>query len=129
MKAAHANKSKIVVTSSLAAVTGDDLPEGGMYLPTTWSNPDKQSGYMKSKTLAEKAAWDYVAALSEGEKFPLVTICPGFIVGPNLNKATFTSGDMIKGMISKEPAENGMALAIIDVRDCAQAHLEAAKRD
>ena len=42
---------------------------------------------MKSKTLAEKAAWDFVEALDADEKFALVTINPGFIIGPNLNSA------------------------------------------
>jgi nucleoside-diphosphate-sugar epimerase len=84
---------------------------------------------MKSKTLAEKAAWDFIAALPENEKFPLAVICPGFIVGPNLNTAEFTSGNMIKKMIESPPTSNGMAMSVIDVRDCALAHLEAAKRD
>ena len=54
---------------------------------------------MKSKTLAEKEAWRFHENLPENDRFPLVTICPGFIVGPNLNSANFTSGNMIKKMI------------------------------
>ena len=43
--------------------------------------------YSKSKTLAEKAAWDYVDNLPEDEKFAVATVNPGFVTGPNLNAA------------------------------------------
>ena len=127
MKAAHANKAKIVVTSSLAAVTMTSEKE--WFTTSDWSDPEKQSGYAKSKTLAEKAAWDYVANLPDNEKFPLVTICPGFIVGPNLNTADFTSGNMISKIIKEPPTEEGMKFGCVDVRDVALSHLEAGKRD
>jgi nucleoside-diphosphate-sugar epimerase len=127
IKGAHANKAKVVLTSSLVAVCGG--PDKDWYTPADWSDADKQSGYMKSKTLAEKAAWDYIAALPENEKFPLVTICPGFICGPNLNTATFTSGDMVGKTLKEAPTADGMVMSVVDVRDVAMAHLEAAKKD
>lgn len=58
--------------------------------------------YSKSKTLAEKAAWDFVAALPEGEKFELATINPALVIGPNLNKCQFSSGDIVKKFMLKE---------------------------
>lgn len=39
---------------------------------------------MKSKTLAERAAWKYIEDLADDEKFELVTICPTFVMGPTL---------------------------------------------
>ena len=51
---------------------------------------------MKSKTLAEKAAWDFQKGMPDDEQFPVIVINPGFIVGPNLNEAEFTSGNLIK---------------------------------
>ena len=42
------------------------------------------SNYAKSKTVAEKAAWDFQASLPEAERFELATICPGFIIGPTM---------------------------------------------
>lgn len=42
--------------------------------------------------MAEKAAWKFVKELPEDQKFELVTICPGFVTGPNLNTAQFASG-------------------------------------
>ena len=60
----------------------------------------------------------------------MTTICPGLIVGPNLNTANFTSGDMI-GKLVKDgaPEGDGMTIGMVDVRQVAQAHLECAKRD
>ena len=85
---------------------------------------------MKSKTLAEKAAWDFVATLDKGDKFELVTINPGFIVGPNLNSAHFSSGDMIKQiMMGEMPGLPKIQMPVVDVRDCATAHLEACLRE
>ena len=46
--------------------------------------------------MAEKAAWDFQATLSEDNRMEIITICPGLIVGPNLNSAQFSSGDIIR---------------------------------
>jgi hypothetical protein len=58
----------------------------------------------------------------------LAVINPGLIMGPNLNTASFTSGNIIKGMMEKEPTEDGFVISCVDVRQVAKAHLEAAKR-
>ena len=52
--------------------------------------------------MAEKAAWDFVAALPENEKIDIVTINPALIIGPNLNTAHFSSGDIIKKLLTGE---------------------------
>jgi len=57
------------------------------------------SNYPKSKVLAEKAAWDFQAALPEDQKFEIVTICPGFVMGPPLRKEAFTSGNWMVGLM------------------------------
>lgn len=76
--------------------------------------------------MAEKAAWDYIAALPDGEKFELAVINPGFIIGPNLNSAHFSSGDVIKNfMLGGFPMVPQMSMPMIDVRDCAVAHMNA----
>ena len=64
---------RLVITSSVAAVVGmaaSDKPdlETGFFDESCWSNPDRPEGlggYPKSKTLAERAAWDYQKALPE----------------------------------------------------------------
>ena len=88
------------------------------------------SAYSKSKTLAEQAAWDFLKNLPENEKFALSTINPGLIVGPNLNTAKFTSGDIIKKVMMGEfPGMPRVIMSCVEVRDVARAHLEAVMRD
>lgn len=48
-----------------------------------WSDVKVADPYSKSKTLAEKAAWDFVKALPQEEQFEIVTINPGLVLGPN----------------------------------------------
>lgn len=96
-----------------------------------WSDPEeleKDKPYEKSKTLAEQAAWKFVEELPEGEKFELVTTLPGLVVGPNINKCHFTSGDMIKGFMMSDPDYEQLLkwhFPWVDVRDVALAHLNA----
>ena len=74
--------------------------------------------------MAEKAAWDFNAALPEGEKFELVTILPSFTIGPNLRAVWFASGDWLRRLITGEMQSidcDGMASC--DVREVAFAHI------
>ena len=126
----QAGVRRCVITSSLASVMNmaqADKPADRTFNESHWSNPDRPEGmsaYPKSKVLAEKAAWDFLAALPDDEKFELVTICPGFIMGPPLRKEDFTSGGWLKrlmeGTMDKISSEHCCA---VDVRDTAKAHL------
>ena len=49
--------------------------------------------------MAEKAAWEFVEKLPADEKFELVCINPGLVMGPNLNKCNFSSGDIISQLL------------------------------
>ena len=70
--------------------------------------------------LAEKAAWDFVESLPEDEKFAVITVNPGFIVGPNLNAAQFSSGDVIRDMMTgKIPMLPKIKMPTVDVRNVA----------
>lgn len=86
MKAAQKNKvRKVVITSSVAAIVGgheDDSEK--VFTEEDWTDLSKDGlvTYYKSKTLAEKAAWDFVAKLPTDEKIPLVTINPAVVMGP-----------------------------------------------
>lgn len=98
MKACRASKVKrIVITSSLISVAGVqdiDFPDDGVFTEENWTDvtsPGGKQAYAKSKTLAEKAAWDYLKELPEDEKFEVVTINPGFIVGPSICGPGFSS--------------------------------------
>ena len=131
---AAAGVRRCVITSSLAAVNimaNADKPANKTYNESHWSNPNRPEptgAYLKSKMIAEKTAWDLVAALPEDQKFELSVINPGFIMGPPLRKESFTSGGWLKRLM-----EGGMDkvssdhICAVDVRDVATAHLLAIK--
>lgn len=84
--------------------------------------------YGRSKTLAEKAAWDYHASLPDGERFELVVINPTLVFGPPLKTDDFTSGNILKGVLNgTRPSISKTMLALCDVRDVALAHYKAIK--
>jgi len=82
------------------------------------------SAYPKSKVLAEKAAWDFVAALPDDQKFELVCVNPGFIMGPPLRKEESTSTGWMKRLLEGTMTEiSSSHMMAVDVRDAARAHL------
>jgi len=84
--------------------------------------------YPKSKLLAEKAAWDFVANLPEAERFELVTILPSKILGPAIRTESSVSSDFCLQLLSGDMKEAPYrAFPIVDVRDLANAHLQAIK--
>jgi len=90
---------------------------------------DKISEYGKSKTLAEKAAWDFLASLPEDQRFDLVTILPGFVMGPPLRKEYTASMGFIMRLMKGEMAEiKDDGVGAVDVRDVAFAHVQAVKK-
>ncbi len=67
--------------------------------------------------------------MPENEKFEIVTINPAFIVGPAFVNAGFSSGELVKKIMDNElPGIPRLSLGIVDVRDCADAHLFAIKK-
>ena len=84
---------------------------------------------MKSKTLAEKAAWDYQKSLPEAERFEIVCVNPCFVEGPTLIPGGFTSAGFIAGFFDGSKTEVGTSgMGIVDVRDIAKMHLEGLRR-
>jgi nucleoside-diphosphate-sugar epimerase len=83
---------------------------------------------LKSKVLAESTAWDYIKTMPENERFELVSINPGLVLGPAFVGAGFTSGEFVTGIMEGTkkylPPNN-----VVDVRDVAKAHLMAVKKD
>lgn len=75
--------------------------------------------------MAEKAAWDFLVGLPQEERFEFVTVNPGLVLGPNLNECNFSSGDILKKiMTGGMPGIPDLSFPIVDVRDVAQAHLQ-----
>ena len=87
--AQKAKVKKVILTSSIVAMMGkvlDSDEDTGTIDSESWTdeNSSNINTYMKSKTLAEKAAWEFVKNIPESEKIELVAICPGVVMGPTL---------------------------------------------
>lgn len=126
MRAAHKHKVKrVVITSSVAAVIMH-IPSSqkDLYDENDWSELPACTTYDKSKTLAEQAAWDFLNSLPANEKFELVCINPSLVMGPALCNGDFTSGAIVRKMLSGEyPGLPKVMMPMVDVREVAFAHL------
>lgn len=122
--AAAGTVKRVVMTSSVAAVAfGHTEGQDKVRTEADWSNPDKCDPYPKSKTLAERAAWDLVSKLPADQRFELAVINPGFVLGPLLNADQGTSGELIRKLMVRDmPACPEIGFAPVDVRDVATAH-------
>ena len=125
--AADTKVKRVVLTSSVAAVAfGHEGHRDSPYTEDDWSVVDNCEPYQKSKTLAERSAWDFVAALEGKRRFELAVINPGFVAGPVLGADVGTSGEVVRRMLSRElPACPQIGFAVVDVRDVAAAHVLA----
>jgi nucleoside-diphosphate-sugar epimerase len=124
--ARDAGVKRIVVTSSFAAVGYGHGQRDTPYTEADWTDPEGPSvqPYMKSKTLAERAAWDFIAR--EGNGMELAVVNPVGVFGPALNGDLSTSIFLVKTMIEgKMPGTPRLYLGVVDVRDVADLHLRA----
>ena len=118
-----AGVKRVVLTSSIAAVTRDSSkPKSHVYTEADWSVVDEAEAYGKSKTIAERAAWDF----AEEQGLELVTILPGPVLGPVLSKDCSTSGDLVSQILERGvPMVPPIGVTAVDVRDVAGAHVAA----
>ncbi|KAL4436198.1 hypothetical protein ABPG74_018182 [Tetrahymena malaccensis] len=112
---------KIVMTSSIASVfTG--VTSKNCFTSDDWSNLDQCPPYEKSKTLAEKKAWEIYE--KNRSKIQMTIILPGFIQGPSFHQNGYVSADFVLKVMKNEiPGIPKVSFATIDVRDCALAHV------
>lgn len=126
-EAKKAGVKKVVLTSSTVAMASDK--KKNHLTQNSWTNPktDKVSVYMKSKTLAEKAAWDFYNNQASENKMELTVVNPGPIYGPTLTgNLTGASMSMVKDIITgKMPMIPNSNYVMSDVRDIAQIHVAA----
>ncbi|TDV45400.1 NAD-dependent epimerase/dehydratase family protein [Actinophytocola oryzae] len=116
--AADAKVKRVVVTSSIAAVVSGH-PGGVVRAEEDWSVLERSPAYPKSKTLAERAAWDF----AEESGLELVVVNPGMVLGPLLSENIGTSVAVVHRLLVRDvPASPKMGFAIADVRDVATAH-------
>ncbi|MFN5126798.1 MAG: SDR family oxidoreductase, partial [Bradyrhizobium sp.] len=124
--ARDAGVKRVVVTSSFAAIGYGHPPQAAPFDETVWSNldgPDVQA-YPKSKTLAERAAWDFVAR--EGNGLELAVVNPTAVFGPALGPDFSESIGIIKALLDGAmPAVPRIHFGLVDVRDVADLHLRA----
>ena len=132
----QANKTnsvkRVVVTSSCAAIYGDnaDMQEtkGGRFTEDNWNESSslEHQPYSYSKTLAEREAWKIA---SDQDRWDLVTINPSFVLGPAINPFASSESFTIFKQFGDGTAKIGvpdLAIAAVDVRDVADAHMAAA---
>jgi dihydroflavonol-4-reductase len=124
LHAAHnSNIRRVVIVSSVAAVSSGHNSENRTFNENDWSIIENNIGaYSKSKTLAERAAWDFINGAENTKKMELVAINPPLIFGPLLNKDFPTSAEMIRTfMLGQVPGVARLKMGIVDVRDVASA--------
>jgi dihydroflavonol-4-reductase len=133
LKAAKkAGVKRVVLTSSTASMQGGRY--GIVHLnQDSWTDVNEKSvtAYFKSKTLAEKAAWDFIKNQTGNEKLELVVINPGPIYGPTLTgNLVSESMDFFKKLISgKVPMLPKADSVMSDVRDIAHIHVKALENE
>lgn len=119
---------RVVMTSSVAAVLYGHKRDGSeTYDETSWSIPEKTVGaYEKSKTLAERAAWEFMESLPHENPLEFTAINPGLVLGPILDEDYGTSAEAVRKLMKRElPGCPPIGYAPVDVRDVAAAHIAA----
>jgi dihydroflavonol-4-reductase len=124
--AAAAGVTRVILTSSTAAILNEAKPDTlqdeadwcDTHLPST-------TPYAKSKTLAERAAWEIAKARS----LKLTTINPGFVLGPPLDEHYGSSLGLVERFLKgRDPMLPSLGFPMVDVRDVAEMHLRALQR-
>jgi nucleoside-diphosphate-sugar epimerase len=124
--AREAGVKRVVLTSSFAAIGYGHAPQETPFNETDWTdvNGKDVSAYAKSKTLAERAAWDFIA--KEGDGLELSVVNPVGVFGPALGADYSTSIAIVERMMNGAvPGLPRIAFGIVDVRDVADLHLRA----
>ena len=122
--ASKAGVRRVVLTSSVAAIGGIGTEE--VRDETSWTDLDAPDvhAYRRSKTVAERAAWDFVAADPGGME--LATVLPSIVIGPVLSPDNLGSVQVISRLVGgKLPGMPRLGFTMTDVRDVADLHLRA----
>lgn len=124
--ATAAGVKRVVMTSAANAASPSSYAEEGVTDETLWTDPDDPTliPYRRSKTVAERAAWDFMATY-EGPT-TLTTILPGAVFGPVLSSGNLGSVRIIQRMLTGSmPGAPRIGLEVVDVRDLADIHIRA----
>jgi len=122
--ARNAGVERVVLTSAFGAVGAGQRSRNRPFNETDWTDLEGNvAPYQKSKTLAERAAWDFVA--DEGRDLELATVNPVAVLGPALGVDYSHSVRLIKNMLDGQPGCPKINSGFVDVRDVADLHLRA----
>ena len=121
-----AGVTRFVMTSSAAAIAYGHPPGKTHYDENDWTNVDAPGvqPYVKSKTIAERAARDWVAA--EGGALEYCTVCPVLVLGPVQGADFAASVEPVQRLLDGSvPALPDVGFSIVDLRDIAALHVLA----
>jgi nucleoside-diphosphate-sugar epimerase len=124
--ARDARVKRVVLTSSFAAIGYGHHQQKVPFNETNWTDltRNEATAYVKSKTLAERAAWDFIA--KEGGALELSVVNPAAVFGPVLGPDFSTSVLLIQRLMSGAvPGCPRLSFGVVDVRDVADLHIRA----
>lgn len=126
--ARNAGVLRVVLTSSTVAAKAPLQGRASTGVATderAWTDPEEKGlgAYARSKTLAERAAWEFVRQTGGVE---LATILPGMVLGPVMTRKISGSVELISRLLTgKVPALPRIGFSVVDVRDLAALHIKA----
>ncbi|GMT04091.1 hypothetical protein PENTCL1PPCAC_26265 [Pristionchus entomophagus] len=123
---------KVVLTSSCAAVNDGHKNSSAVFDETFWTDIESKrtEWYGVSKTLAERAAWDYWNGLDVSSRFSLTVLNPTLVFGPVLSDVDHGCATILARMMKRTTnlAQPKVSLGLVDVRDVAEAHVRCLER-
>jgi dihydroflavonol-4-reductase len=121
----NAGVKRIVVTSSIAAIRLSKDAAARPLNEGDWTDPDSPglTPYVRSKAIAELAAWDLVR--ERGEEDRLAVVNPGAIIGPVLNDDLSYSLQAVQRLLGGTPGVPRLGFSLVDVRDVADLEIRA----
>jgi len=128
--ASAAGVKRTILTSSFGAVAYGQPSREEPWTEDDWSVVDDPkhptTSYMKSKTIAEKAAWEFINSDANASKMELVAILPLLVFGPVLGKDVSTSLEIAKKLMDGSmPGAPHLSYIFVDVRDIASINMLA----
>ena len=124
--AIKAGVKRVVMTSSVAAAGRGPKAPDGVADEAVWSDGDdvRIGAYARSKTIAERAAWDLIG--SAGGTTSLTTVNPTLVLGPVLSRDFSESIQVVERLLTgRVPGIPRLGFNIVDVRDVADLHIRA----
>lgn len=117
---------RVVMTSNFGAVGFSHTDKKTETTEADWTDTNMKglSVYEKSKTLAERAAWDFIRR--EGGELEFATVNPVAIYGPSLDEHISGSFHLLSNLLDGSmKVVPHLPLNIVDVRDVADLHIRA----